>query len=126
MNSNNARFYIDGAWVSPAVPKSFDFVNPATEEPIGAIGLGPAQDVDRAVVAARKAFATYSQTSKQERLALLRQIIAAYKRGSTTSPLPLLRRWDRRFGFPKRSRLRPHWTILKKSVACSRLMSLNI
>ena len=68
MNSNNAKFYIDGAWVSPAVPKSFDLVNPATEEPIGAISLGSAQDVDRAVVAARKAFATYSQTSKQQRL----------------------------------------------------------
>src|ERR1700690_3188029 len=78
MNSNNARFYIDGAWVSPAVLKSFALVNPAPEEPIGAISLGSAQDVDRAVAAARKAFPTYSQTSKQERLTFLRQIIAAY------------------------------------------------
>jgi aldehyde dehydrogenase (NAD+) len=78
-NNNNARFYIDGVWVAPAVPKLFDLVNPATEESIGAISLGSIADVDRAVVAARKAFATYSQTSKQERLAFLRNIIACYK-----------------------------------------------
>src|ERR1700721_808240 len=79
MNSNNARFYIDGAWVSPAVPKSFDLVNPATEEPIGAISLGSAQDVAGAGAAARKAISTYSQTSKKQRLTFLRQIIASYK-----------------------------------------------
>jgi aldehyde dehydrogenase (NAD+) len=78
-NNNNTRFYIDGAWVSPVVPKLFDLVNPATEESIGAISLGSADDVDRAVIAARKAFATYSQTSKRERLAFLRKIIICYK-----------------------------------------------
>jgi aldehyde dehydrogenase (NAD+) len=78
-NNNNTKFYIDGVWVAPAVPKLFDLVNPATEETIGAISLGPAEDVDRAVIAARKAFATYSQTSKLERLAFLRKIIASYK-----------------------------------------------
>lgn len=75
MNSNNTKFYIDGFWVPPAVPKLFDLVNPATEDVIGQISLGSAQDVDRAVAAARKAFATYSQTSRQERLTLLRRII---------------------------------------------------
>jgi aldehyde dehydrogenase (NAD+) len=78
-NNNNTKFYIDGVWVSPVVPKLFDLVNPATEETIGAISLGSSRDVDRAVIAARKALAAYSQTSKQERLAFLRKIIASYK-----------------------------------------------
>jgi aldehyde dehydrogenase (NAD+) len=79
MNDNNTKFYIDGAWVNPAVAKLFDLISPATEEVIGQISLGSAVDVDRAVAAARRAFAGYSQTSKQERLSFLRRIIEAYK-----------------------------------------------
>jgi aldehyde dehydrogenase (NAD+) len=79
MNSNNTKFYIDGVWVAPAVPKLFDLVNPASEDVIGQISLGSTQDVDLAVIAARKAFAMYSQTSKQERLTFLRRIIESYK-----------------------------------------------
>ncbi len=69
--SNNLNFYIDGAWVAPAVPKSIDVINPATEEPCAQISLGSAQDVDRAVAAAKAAFATYSRTTREERVALL-------------------------------------------------------
>lgn len=78
MNSNNTKFYIDGAWVAPVVPQPFDLINPATEEAIGQISLGSAVDVDRAVAAARMAFATFSQTSKQERRSVLRRIIESY------------------------------------------------
>lgn len=77
--NNNSKFYIDGAWVNPAVAKSFDLFSPATEEVIGQISMGSAVDVDRAVVAARRAFPKYSQTSKQERLSLFDRIIAAYE-----------------------------------------------
>jgi aldehyde dehydrogenase (NAD+) len=74
--SNNTKFYIDGEWVAPAVPKLMDVVNPATEESAGQISLGSSVDVDRAVAAARRAFPSYSATSREERLALLKRIVA--------------------------------------------------
>src|SRR5690242_624615 len=73
------EFYIEGQWVKPAVPKTLDVVNPATEEVIGRISLGSAADVDRAVTAARKAFETFSRTSREERVALLERIMGVYQ-----------------------------------------------
>ena len=72
------NFYIDGAWVPPVKPATRDVVNPATEQPIARISLGSAEDVDKAVKAARRAFETYSRTTREERLALLQKIVAAY------------------------------------------------
>ncbi len=74
------QFYIDGKWVDPATSKTLDVINPATEEPIGQISLGSKADVDKAVKAARKAFETFSQTTKEERLALLQKILEVYQR----------------------------------------------
>ena len=73
------KFFIGGEWVDPAEPRELAVINPATEEPAGVISLGGSADVDRAVAAARKAFAAYSQTGKQERLELIDAFIAAYK-----------------------------------------------
>lgn len=73
------KFYIDGAWVDPSVKIDLDVINPATESVAATIAMGSAADVDRAVTAARKAFRTYSLTSRQERLALLGRIIERYK-----------------------------------------------
>ncbi len=70
------KFYIDGAWVDPATPNIVAVENPATEETIGHISLGSAADVDKAVAAARRAFESWSQTSKEERLAVMRAIQA--------------------------------------------------
>ena len=72
------RFYIDGQWVDPVSPKTAQVINPATEEVSGTISLGSAADVDKAVAAARKAFSSWSQSSVQERLELLRAIQAEY------------------------------------------------
>src|SRR3974390_4948 len=77
---NYRKFYIDGAWVDPVVPKTLDVINPATEAVAGQISLGSAADVDRAVQAARRAFVDYSQTSREERCALLERLIAEYKK----------------------------------------------
>ncbi len=77
---NYLKFYIDGKWVDPVAPKTLDVINPATEAPAGRISLGSAADVDAAVKAARAAFASYSQTSTDERVALLERILAEYKR----------------------------------------------
>jgi aldehyde dehydrogenase (NAD+) len=76
--SNSAKFYIDGQWVEPVSPCLFDVVNPASEEVAGQISLGSNADVDRAVMAARRAFPAYSQTIKKERIALLQRIIELY------------------------------------------------
>ncbi|HEY3798162.1 MAG TPA: aldehyde dehydrogenase family protein [Caulobacteraceae bacterium] len=72
------KFYIDGKWVEPTELKTLDVENPATEETAGKIALGNAADVDKAVAAARKAFATWSQTTLEERIAVMERIIAEY------------------------------------------------
>jgi aldehyde dehydrogenase (NAD+) len=77
---NKLNFYIDGKWVSPATPKTLEVINPANEEPYARISLGSKADVDKAVAAARKAFETYSKTSKEERLALLQKIVEVYQK----------------------------------------------
>ncbi len=73
------QFYIDGAWVDPAEPSTLGVVNPATEETFARISLGSSTDVDRAVTAARRAFATFSTTSVEERLGYLRKIIEGFR-----------------------------------------------
>ena len=72
------QFYIDGQWVEPLTSDTLDVINPATEEPIAAIAMGGADDVDAAVAAAKAAFETFSLTSREERLALLDSIIGVY------------------------------------------------
>lgn len=74
------KFYIDGQWVAPLASSDLTVLNPATEEPIAVIAMGSAGDVDRAVGAAKRAFATYSRTSVDERIALLERLLAVYKR----------------------------------------------
>jgi aldehyde dehydrogenase (NAD+) len=74
------KFYIDGSWVDPIQPNDFKVLNPANEEEIATISLGSAADIDMAVKAARRAFGSFSTTSKQERLDLLENILAVYKK----------------------------------------------
>ncbi len=71
-------FYIDGKWVAPATPNRFEVLNPATEEVIGHISLGSKADVDKAVAAAKKAFETFSRTTREERVALLERVLGSY------------------------------------------------
>ena len=74
------KFFIDGQWVDPAERRVLDVENPATEQVCGQIAIGGSADVDRAVKAARKAFVSWSQTSKEERLELLGALLAEYQR----------------------------------------------
>ncbi len=73
------QFYINGEWVDPVDPKSLDVINPATEEVIGKIAMGNSQDVNKAVAAAKEAFESFSQTTKEERLALMGKILEVYQ-----------------------------------------------
>jgi aldehyde dehydrogenase (NAD+) len=74
------QFYIDGSWVSPHTARDCPVISPATGEPIGTISLGSSADVDRAVSAARRAFAGFSVSPLAERMALIDRVIAAYQR----------------------------------------------
>jgi aldehyde dehydrogenase (NAD+) len=74
------KFYIDGQWVNPVRPNSFDVENPATEQVSGKISLGSAADVDVAVTAARRAFGSWSQSSREQRLDLLEAVLAEYQK----------------------------------------------
>jgi len=71
---NLNKFYINGEWVTPLSTQTMPVMNPATEAIIGTVALGNAADVDRAVAAASAAFDSYSQTSKDERMALLKKV----------------------------------------------------
>jgi len=74
------QFYIDGQWVNPADSRTMDVVNPATEEVYGRISIGSAADVDEAVAAATRAFETFSETSREERIDLLQAILDVFIR----------------------------------------------
>ncbi|WP_176082598.1 aldehyde dehydrogenase family protein [Martelella sp. HB161492] len=76
--SNNLKFYIDGVWVSPLREKIIPVINPATEEPFMEIAGGSAEDADLAVRAAKRAFAGFSRTSRDQRMALLERILDCY------------------------------------------------
>ncbi|HEY6814687.1 MAG TPA: aldehyde dehydrogenase family protein [Croceibacterium sp.] len=72
--TDDTRFYIDGAWTDRPGATRVAVVNPYSEDAIGHIAAGTPADVDLAVAAARRAFGTFSQTSVEERLALLTRI----------------------------------------------------
>ncbi len=61
------RLYIGGGWVEPAGTGTIEVVNPTSEEVIGRIPEGNAEDADRAVRAARDAFESWSRVSPYER-----------------------------------------------------------
>jgi aldehyde dehydrogenase (NAD+) len=73
------KFYIGGRWTDPADAATANVVDPYTEEPFATISLGNAADVDLAVRAARSAFGSYSLTTREQRLALLRNVASIYE-----------------------------------------------
>jgi len=69
------KHYINGEWVSPAGSETIDVINAATEEVMGRIPAGTAEDLNRAVGAAKAAFETWGQSTKEERLGYLQKIL---------------------------------------------------
>ncbi len=76
---NYLKFYINGAWVDPVGETVLEVENPATEETFARISLGSAEDVDKAVAAAKAAFPAFSATSVEYRADLLDKIAAGYE-----------------------------------------------
>lgn len=72
-------FFIDGKWVAPVAARELEVINPADEQPFAVISMGSAADVDKAVAAARRAFESWSVTTREERLAALERLLKVYK-----------------------------------------------
>ena len=68
------KLYIGGKWVAPSSDEMADVVNSTTEEVMGRVPRGTAEDVDRAVRAARDAFSAWSETPIAERAAYLQKV----------------------------------------------------
>jgi len=73
------KFFINGEWVEPSGRSTLDVINPATEEAFATISMGTADDVDVAANAARAAFPAWSQSTIEERKAVIGNIIAGLK-----------------------------------------------
>jgi aldehyde dehydrogenase (NAD+) len=71
--------YIDGQWVPSSATDSIDVTNSATEEVIGRVPAGTAEDVDRAVAAAVRAFPAWADTPVEQRGAALAAIAEGLK-----------------------------------------------
>ena len=73
------EFYINGQWVSPANRNDLDVIDPSSGRAAAVISLGSQADTDKAVDAAKNAFWSWFESSKEERLALLERILEVYK-----------------------------------------------
>src|SRR5213593_3416104 len=71
------KIFIGGAWVPSTGTGTIDVVNSSTEEVMGRIPEGTAEDADKAVAAAKDAFATWSETSVDDRSKYLQRIAEA-------------------------------------------------
>ena len=74
------KFYINGKWVSPSKPNDFEVINPSTEETCAIISLGSKEDTNAAVDAAKKAFESWKDSSREERIKLLEKLLSIYKK----------------------------------------------
>ena len=74
------KFYINGEWVNPYKENNCDVIDPCTEDPFAVISLGSKEDTDLAVKAAKTAFETWKETSKEERIDYLEKLLSIYKK----------------------------------------------
>ena len=77
---NKKNFYIDGKWVAPKGKEEIEVINPATEENCAVISLGNKEDIDMAVKSAKKAYESWSFSTKDERIKLLEKLYENYKK----------------------------------------------
>lgn len=71
------QIYIDGAFITPEGNEWLDLSNPSTEETIGSVRLGNANDAKAAVMVAKRAFPAMAATSKAERIDMLKSLAEA-------------------------------------------------
>jgi betaine-aldehyde dehydrogenase len=76
LNFTPKGLYIGGKWVDAAAGKTFESVNPSTREKLGDVPSADQRDVDRAVKAAKIAFAEWSRVPVRERARALERLAA--------------------------------------------------
>ncbi|GAC1315737.1 MAG: aldehyde dehydrogenase family protein [Acidimicrobiales bacterium] len=69
------KLFIDGSWVPSTGSGTLDVINSTTEEVMGTIPEGTAEDVDKAARAATAAFPSWSATSHDERGKYVQRIV---------------------------------------------------
>ncbi len=74
------KFYINGEWVDAIKKNDLNVINPCDEEPCAVISLGSTEDTNNAVKAAKTAFKTWKETSKEDRIKLLEKLLNIYKK----------------------------------------------
>jgi len=71
------KHYIDGTFADSHGQEVMELVSPTTGKVIGSVMLGDEEDTRRAIAAAKRAFATFGRTTKEERAAILRRLHGA-------------------------------------------------
>ena len=71
------QHYYDGAWQPSTSAETIDVISSATEAAVGRVPRGSAEDVDRAVKAARRGFESWSRVPLEERAQWLEKLAAA-------------------------------------------------
>src|SRR6202011_957524 len=66
--------YIDGAFVESHGREVINIIRPTDDQVIARVTLGDEEDTRRAIAAAKRAFATYGQSTKEERAQILRRL----------------------------------------------------
>ncbi len=74
------KFYINGEWVNPVNKKDFEVINPCNEDTFATISLGSKDDTNKAVKAAKNAFEEWKDSSKDDRINLLKKLLLIYKK----------------------------------------------
>jgi aldehyde dehydrogenase (NAD+) len=69
-----SKHYIDGAFVESHGREVMDLISPTNRQLIGRVTLGDEEDARRAIAAAKRAFATFGRTTKDERAKVLRRL----------------------------------------------------
>ena len=72
------KFFINGNWIEPNKENIYDVINPSNEEVFAKISLGSKEDVDVAVIAAKKAFEQWKEVSREKKLELLDDLLKIY------------------------------------------------
>ena len=74
------KLFIGGEWVEPATSKVIDVISPHSEELVGRVPEGSAEDIDRAVAVARDAFdnGPWPRMAPAERLEILQRFAGIY------------------------------------------------
>ena len=74
------KFYINGKWMDPFISNHCNVIDPSTEEAFAVISLGGMEDTNLAVLSAKNAFSSWSNTSKEEKIFYLEKLHAVYQK----------------------------------------------